>query len=98
MDTVTHTNMVAVCLCKIYQRGFSVDLKKLDEVRKEFEKEKVIWNDLSQQVRDLMGDRPINLNGQSNLWSNLSRKPKDKSMWANYFEPYMKGCIHRRCQ
>jgi len=92
MDTVTHTNMVAVCLCKIYQRGFSVDLKKLDEVRKEFEKEKVgIWNDLSQQVRDLMGDRPINLNSPEQLsWVIYSRKPKDKSMWANYFEPYMR--------
>jgi len=91
MDTVTHTNMVAVCLCKIYQRGFSVDSKKLDEVRKEFEKEKVsIWNDLSQQVRDLMGDRPINLNSPEQLsWVIYSRKPKDKSMWANYFEPYM---------
>ena len=26
MDTVTHTNMVAVCLCKVYRTGFKVDL------------------------------------------------------------------------
>jgi DNA polymerase I-like protein with 3'-5' exonuclease and polymerase domains len=92
MDTVMHTNMVAVCLCKIYKHGFTVDTKKLDEVRKEFEKEKVgITNDLNQQVRDLMGDRPINLNSPEQLsWVIYSRKPKDKSVWSNYFEPYMR--------
>ena len=90
-DTVTHTNMVAVCLCRIYQRGFKVDLDKLDDVRKEFEKEKQdITNELSQQVQDLMGDRRINLNSPEQLsWVIYSRKPKDKAMWGNFFDPYM---------
>ena len=90
-DTVTHTNMVAVCLCKIYARGFKVDLDKLDDVRKEFEKEKQdIIRELGQQVQDLMGDRPINLNSPEQLsWVIYSRKPKDKSTWGNFFEPYM---------
>jgi len=91
MDTVNHTNMVAVCLCKIYQRGFKVDLSKLDEVRREFEQEKQgIVKELIQQVRDLMGDRIINLNSPEQLsWVIYSRKPKDKSMWGNMFDPYM---------
>ena len=90
-DTVTHTNMVAVCLCKIYARGFKVDLDKLDDVRKEFEKEKQdIIRELGQQVQDLMGDKPINLNSPEQLsWVIYSRKPKDKSMWGNFFDPYM---------
>jgi len=91
MDTVNHTNMVAVCLCKIYQRGFKVDLTKLDEVRKEFEQEKqTIAKALAEQVRDLMGDRVVNLNSPEQLsWIIYSRKIKDKSLWANYFQPYM---------
>ena len=40
MDTVVLTNQVAVTLGRIYQRGFKVDVSKLDEVRVEFEKEK----------------------------------------------------------
>ena len=90
-DTVTHTNMVAVCLCKIYARGFKVYLDKLDGVRKEFEKEKQdIIRELGQQVQDLMGDKPINLNSPEQLsWVIYSRKPKDKSVWGNFFDPYM---------
>ena len=91
MDTVNHTNMVAVCLCKIYQRGFKVDLSKLDEVKREFEQEKKsIIKELIHQVRDLMGDRIINLNSPEQLsWVIYSRKPKDKAMWGNMFDPYM---------
>jgi DNA polymerase I-like protein with 3'-5' exonuclease and polymerase domains len=68
-----------------------VDLDKLEDVRKEFEKEKQdIIRELGQQVQDLMGDRPINLNSPEQLsWVIYSRKPKDKSMWGNFFEPYM---------
>ena len=35
-STVDLTNQVAVCLARIYQRGFAVDLSKLSEVRDEF--------------------------------------------------------------
>ena len=37
MDTVVLTNKVALTLAKIYQKGFAVDLSKLEEVRAEFE-------------------------------------------------------------
>ena len=35
------TNQLAVHLARIYQRGFAVDLDALEEVRKEFEQERV---------------------------------------------------------
>ena len=38
--TVDLTNEVAVCLARIYQRGFTVDLQALDGVRQEFEQER----------------------------------------------------------
>ena len=60
MNTVSLTNMVAVCLCKIY-RNTAVDYVGLEEVRQEFEKEKrQLVQDLNAQVRELMGDVPIN--------------------------------------
>jgi len=91
MDTVILTNQVAVTLAKIYRRGFKVDVSKLDEVRVEFEKEKKgIENRLTQQVRNLMGDTPINLNSPEQMsWVIYSKKPVDKTMWANNFHPYM---------
>ena len=90
-DTAELTDQVAVCLAKIYQRGFAVDLNKLHEVRSEFEKEKNdIEKALMHQTRELMGDMPINLNSPEQLsWIIYSRKPRDKTMWGNSFEPYM---------
>ena len=71
--TVDLTNEVAVCLARIYQRGFKVDLTKLDEVRKEFEQRKKELEDgLQNHVRNLMGDTPINLNSPEQLsWINI---------------------------
>ena len=90
-DTAELTDQVAVCLAKIYQRGFAVDLHKLQEVRDEFELEKnQIEKSLTQQTRELMGDIPINLNSPEQLsWIIYSRKPHDKTMWGNSFDPYM---------
>ena len=89
-DTVDLTNQVAVCLSRIYQRGFKVDLSVLSEVQKEFEDEKKELTDaLTKQVRELMGDMPINLNSPEQLsWIIYSRKPQDKTVWANAFTPY----------
>ena len=91
METVVLTNQVAVTLGKIYRRGFKVDVSKLDEVRVEFEREKQdIEKRLTQQVRNLMGDTPINLNSPEQMsWVIYSKKPLDKAMWANNFHPYM---------
>ena len=41
METVILTNQVAVALAKIYQRGFKVDVDTLDNVKTEFQNEKI---------------------------------------------------------
>ena len=89
VETVKLTNRIADSLTRIYQRGFKVDLDALEEVRKEFETEKnELLSLLEVQVSDLMGDRPINLNSPEQLsWVIFSRKPHDKTMWANAFDP-----------
>ena len=91
MDTVVQTNKVAVALAKIYQRGFKVDVDTLDKVKIEFQNEKTaIENRLNKQVKKLMGDTPVNLNSPEQMsWVIYSRKPHDKTMWANSFTPYM---------
>ena len=91
MNTVVLTNQVCVSLARIYQRGFAVDLSKLDEVRQEFEEEKKqLETDLQSHVRKVMGDTPINLNSPEQLsWVIYGRKVLDKSEWAERIDPYM---------
>tara|TARA_R110000787_G_scaffold117632_2_gene228317 strand:- start:342 stop:1769 length:1428 start_codon:yes stop_codon:yes gene_type:complete len=63
----------------------------LDEVQKEFEQEKLsIEKRLSVQVKELMGETPINLNSPEQMSCVIySRKPRDKTTWLNNFTPYM---------
>ena len=91
METVQLTNQLAVRLARIYQRGFSVDLSKLDEVQTEFEQEKKdLIADLESHVRRVMGDTPINLNSPEQLsWVIYGRKVLDKQEWASIVDPYM---------
>ena len=91
METVQLSNQLAVRLARIYQRGFSVDLSKLDEVQTEFEQEKKdLINDLESHVRRVMGDTPINLNSPEQLsWVIYGRKVIDKQEWASIIDPYM---------
>ena len=91
MSTVVFTNKVSVALAKIYRRGFKVDTDTLKSVETEFQKEKLeIEQRLKIQVKDLMGDTPINLNSPEQMsWILYSRKPKDKTTWMNNFEPHM---------
>jgi DNA polymerase I-like protein with 3'-5' exonuclease and polymerase domains len=95
--TIKLTNQLAVHLARIYQRGFAVDLDALEEVRKEFEQERVtLTHELEEQVRELMGDTPINLNSPEQLsWVIYSKKPKDKKVWADLFDPYMPDADYR---
>ena len=95
--TVDLTNQVAVCLSRIYQRGFKVDLSVLEQVRIEFEQEKEqLQKDLQEHVRKLMGDTPINLNSPEQLsWVVYSRKVKDKQYWGNAIDPYMNDADFR---
>ena len=95
--TIKLTNQLAVHLARIYKRGFAVDLDALEEVRKEFEQERdTLTRELEEHVRELMGDRPINLNSPEQLsWVIYSKKPKDKKVWADLFDPYMPDADYR---
>ena len=97
LNTVTLTNEVTVCLARIYQRGMAVDLKVLDDVRKEFETEKSsLLIELDKHVKRLMGDTPINLNSPEQLaWVIYSRKVIDKTEWAIRIDPYMEDADFR---
>ena len=90
-NTVNLTNEVAVCLSRIYQRGFAVDTRMLEAVRQEFIEEKSsLINSLQNQVRFLMGDTPINLNSPEQLsWVIYSRQVMDKTYWGSVIDPYM---------
>jgi DNA polymerase I len=92
LKTVELTNEVSVVLTEIYENGFCVDRNALDEVRKEFEAEKVeLERSLNEYVRTLMGDTPININSPEQLsWVIFSRKPRNKARWVSAITPYMK--------
>jgi DNA polymerase I-like protein with 3'-5' exonuclease and polymerase domains len=92
LPTIDLTMETAVLLTKIYKNGFTVDPVALKDVQEEFEKEKQqLIKDLNAQVLHLMGDTPINLNSPEQMsWVIYSRKPKDKTQWANSFDPRMK--------
>jgi len=96
-NTVNLTNEVAVCLSRIYQRGFAVDTRMLEAVRQEFIEEKSsLINSLQNQVRFLMGDTPINLNSPEQLsWIIYSRQVMDKTYWASAIDPYMDDAYFR---
>ena len=89
--TLKLTNQLAIHLARIYQRGFQVDMNALTQVRDEFESERrTLTIALEEQVADLMGDRPINLNSPEQLsWVIYSRKPDDKKVWADLFDDRM---------
>jgi len=91
MDTVVLSNQVAVVLSKIYQRGFKVNESVLEDVRVEFENEKqTLTGELETMVHKLMGHSHVNLNSPEQLSQVIySRKPIDKAMWQNNFDPYM---------
>jgi DNA polymerase I-like protein with 3'-5' exonuclease and polymerase domains len=88
--TIKLTNQLALHIAKIYQRGFSVDMEALEVVRREFQQERdQLVVDLEEQVRELMGDRPINLNSPEQLsWVIYSKKPNDKKVWPDLFDDY----------
>ena len=96
-STVDLTNQVAVCLARIYQRGFKVDDTKLEQVKNEFEEERrQLEKDLQEHVRKLMGDTPINLNSPEQLsWVIYGRKVLDKIYWSTTIDPYMNDADFR---
>ena len=97
-DTVSLTNRVALTLANIYRTGFRVDVDTLNKVRDEFTKEKQeIETFLQKEVKDFMGDTPLNLNSPEQLsWLIYSRKPIDKQQWTINLSPHMSIEEYRR--
>lgn len=85
------TNATCILLSKIYTRGIKVDTDALEGVRAQFEQEKIELHErISEQVRELMGDTPINLSSPAQMSMVVfSREPKDKKVWADLFNPFM---------
>ena len=96
--TVDLTNQLVIHLTKIYQRGFKVDKDALEEVRQEFQAEyDQLTADLEAHVREVMGDRPINLGSTEQLsWVVFSRKPIDKGTWPELFDDRMSDTDFKR--
>ena len=83
-NVLSITNKVCKTLTRMYMNGMKVDREELDKVRQEFEQEKLsIETSLQAQVRELMGDTPINLNSPEQLSQLIySKKVKDKKIWG----------------
>ena len=82
------TNEVCKCLTKMYMNGFKIDKDALAEVRENFEIELTdIEGRLQKQVKELMGDTPINLNSPEQVSQVIySRILFDKKKWAIAFD------------
>ena len=79
-------------LTRMYMSGIRVDQPALQEVRLKFEQEKAeIEERLHRQIRELMGDTPININSPEQASQVLfSVKVNNKKEWADLFE-YVKS-------
>jgi DNA polymerase I-like protein with 3'-5' exonuclease and polymerase domains len=71
-------------LVDMERAGIYVDQSKLQVIKAEYEVElNQVHNDITQMVRELMGDRPYNLNSPDDLCAIVySRRPRDKRQWA----------------
>lgn len=98
MPVAELTMETCTLLNDIYRNGFTVDSDALDQVREQFEREKLsLIRDLNEAVKSLMGDIPINLNSPEQLsWVIYSRKPINKTQWANDADPYMSPTDFKR--
>jgi len=82
------TMQTCVVLTRMYCNGFSVDLDALADVKLLFETELAdIEQRLYKQIRNLMGDTPINLNSPEQMSQVIfSRSMNSKKDWAGLFE------------
>ena len=82
------TFRVCKALTRMYMRGIRVDRLALQGVKKQFEQEKTdIEGRLFTQIRELMGDTPVNLNSPEQVSQVIfSRKIIDKKVWVDLFD------------
>jgi DNA polymerase I-like protein with 3'-5' exonuclease and polymerase domains len=94
-------NKVCKTLTRIYMNGMKVDSDELESVKQEFEREKKqIEDTLQVQVREFMGDTPINLNSPEQLSQLIySRRVRDKKVWGEELFKFtndrttFRGCV-----
>lgn len=81
------TFRVCKTLSRMYSAGICVDREALSEVRQQFEQERAEIEDrLQRQVRQLMGDTPINLNSPEQMSQVVfSRSVNNKKEWVDLF-------------
>ena len=88
MSKVVDVTMDTCCvLTRLYCNGIKVDMEALMEVKRQFEQELTdIEARLYKQVRQLMGDTPINLNSPEQMSRVVfSRNINNKKEWADLF-------------
>ena len=88
VDVRDTSNQVCKTLTRMYMNGFNIDKKALQEVREDFESELIVIEQrLNAQVKELMGDTPINLNSPEQVSQVIySRILHDKKKWAVVFD------------
>jgi DNA polymerase I-like protein with 3'-5' exonuclease and polymerase domains len=75
-------------LTRMYMSGVRVDQQALQSVREQFEQEKLEIEDrLAKQIRELMGDTPINMNSPEQVSQVVfSRRLLNKKEWVPLFD------------
>lgn len=98
----TLMNEMLEFIVEIESNGIKIDLDQLERVNQDFlaEKKEIVGR-LDRIVRDVMGDRPINLNSGADMSMVIySREVKDKAFWKEIFNigtsPSGKPLPHRR--
>lgn len=85
--TIEMMNQMMYVLTDVERRGICIDQHALEEVRKQYEEERVALDkQLKEIVAEVMGDTPINLDSPEQLCKVIySRSVTDKAAWAETF-------------
>lgn len=85
--TIEMMNQMMYVLTDVERRGICIDQNALEEVRKQYEEERVALDkQLKEIVAEVMGDTPINLDSPEQLCKVIySRSVTDKAAWAETF-------------
>lgn len=87
VGTLDLMNKFCRTLCTMERNGIAIDLEALEDIRKEYEAEKVSLTDtLTEIIHKHAGDTPVNLASPAQLSEFVySRRVIDKHMWADVF-------------
>jgi DNA polymerase I-like protein with 3'-5' exonuclease and polymerase domains len=90
--TLDLANDVCGVLSEIYRNGVRIDRGALQEVKQEYESEKIaLTTRLESTAAEVMGDLPYSLTSTEQLSRIIySRQPRDKATWKKQFSYWMK--------